>query len=258
MSGGSGPTPVFGNVGDTDQRSKIGTFNIAPTYTRILNTNAVLNFGGFVRRDGYNYYPSDNPLADLGPIQSETVAQQRSLLNAGAHADFPTTREFTYIKAGSVYQQTFLREHDNFGLVDPTFNSPCVDADGNPQPGSPIRRNAPPPACIRTILRWEAHSILSCCPTTSPAAVSSITSSATPTSRSLRSTSRTRSRPATGSSTWACAAISTTASLSRARRNRGSACAYNIKKTNTVLRVSYARTLETPFNENLVLSSRVL
>jgi hypothetical protein len=31
--------------------------------------------------------------------------------------------------------------------------------------------------------------------------------------------------------------------------------AYNIKPTNTVLRVSYARTLETPFNENLVISS---
>jgi TonB dependent receptor len=31
--------------------------------------------------------------------------------------------------------------------------------------------------------------------------------------------------------------------------------AYNIKRTNTVLRASYARVLETPFNENLVLSS---
>ena len=31
--------------------------------------------------------------------------------------------------------------------------------------------------------------------------------------------------------------------------------AYNVKKTNTVLRASYARVLETPFNENLVLSS---
>jgi hypothetical protein len=31
--------------------------------------------------------------------------------------------------------------------------------------------------------------------------------------------------------------------------------AYNIKKTNTVLRVSYSRVLETPFNENLILSS---
>jgi outer membrane receptor protein involved in Fe transport len=31
--------------------------------------------------------------------------------------------------------------------------------------------------------------------------------------------------------------------------------AYNIKKTGTVLRASYARTFETPFNENLLLSS---
>jgi hypothetical protein len=33
--------------------------------------------------------------------------------------------------------------------------------------------------------------------------------------------------------------------------------AYNIRPTNTVLRVSYARVLETPFNENLALSSVV-
>ena len=31
--------------------------------------------------------------------------------------------------------------------------------------------------------------------------------------------------------------------------------AYNVKRTNTVLRLSYAHTLESPFNENLVLSS---
>ena len=31
--------------------------------------------------------------------------------------------------------------------------------------------------------------------------------------------------------------------------------AYNIKTTNTVLRASYARIMETPFNENLVLAS---
>ena len=31
--------------------------------------------------------------------------------------------------------------------------------------------------------------------------------------------------------------------------------AYNIRKTNSVLRISYARTQESPFNENLVLSS---
>src|SRR5882757_5274460 len=67
VSGGSGPDPVFGNVGNTDQKSKIETFDIAPTYTRIFGTNSVLNFGAYIRRDAYNYYPSGNPLADLGP-----------------------------------------------------------------------------------------------------------------------------------------------------------------------------------------------
>src|SRR5262249_2511290 len=45
-------------VGPTDQRSQIKTFNIAPSWTRLLSTNAVFTLGGFVRRDQYNYYPS--------------------------------------------------------------------------------------------------------------------------------------------------------------------------------------------------------
>jgi len=54
-------------VGAADQRSKIGTFNIAPTWNRLINSNTVFTLGAFVRRDDYNYYPSDNPFADLGP-----------------------------------------------------------------------------------------------------------------------------------------------------------------------------------------------
>src|SRR5271170_5481676 len=50
VSGGAGPDPVFANVGNTDQLSKIETFDIAPTYTRIFGTSGVLNFGAYVRR----------------------------------------------------------------------------------------------------------------------------------------------------------------------------------------------------------------
>ena len=39
LSGGAGDSPVFGSVGNTDQRSKIGTYDIAPTFTRILGKN---------------------------------------------------------------------------------------------------------------------------------------------------------------------------------------------------------------------------
>ena len=72
ISGGASANPVFGNVGNTDQRSKIGTFDIAPTYTRTIGTNSVFNFGPYVRKDEYNYYPSNNPLADLGPPNLRT------------------------------------------------------------------------------------------------------------------------------------------------------------------------------------------
>jgi hypothetical protein len=135
ISGGPGSSPVFGTVGNTDQRSKILTYNVAPTYTRTVGVNSVFNVGAFVRRDTYNYYPSANPLADLGPIQSESIIQARSLTNAGVRSDFSYVKGVNNIKIGAVYQHTFLRENDSLGLINSTFNSPCVDTSGNSLPG---------------------------------------------------------------------------------------------------------------------------
>src|SRR5579863_7461612 len=102
VSGGSGSDPVFAGVGNTDQRSKIGTFDISPTYTRTIGANSVFNFGVYVRRDAYNYYPSGNPLADLGPtnLQTSSISQYRTLTNAGLHTDFSYVRGINNIKAG--------------------------------------------------------------------------------------------------------------------------------------------------------------
>jgi len=122
-------------VGPTDQRSKIQTYNIAPTWTRLINPTLVFTLGGFVRHDAYNYYPSENPFADLGPLQSESVTQNRSLTNAGALTYISYVKGIHNVKAGISYQQTFLTENDHFGIVNPTLNSPCLDALGNPVPG---------------------------------------------------------------------------------------------------------------------------
>ena len=47
----------FGNnVGDADQNSKIETFDIAPTYTRIIGKNAVFNFGPYIRKDSVSVF----------------------------------------------------------------------------------------------------------------------------------------------------------------------------------------------------------
>jgi hypothetical protein len=137
ISGGTSASPIFGDVGNADQRSAIGTFNIAPTYTRILGKNAVLNFGAFVRKDQYNYFPSGNPLADLGPsnLQTSSISQIRTLMNAAVHSDLSYVRGIHNIKIGVQYGQTFLRESDLLGIVENTYNSPCTDVNGNPLPG---------------------------------------------------------------------------------------------------------------------------
>ena len=61
----------FGNpVGPADQRSKIETFNIAPTYTRIVNKDTIFNFGELIRRDAFNYYPQQQSTGRSGPRSS--------------------------------------------------------------------------------------------------------------------------------------------------------------------------------------------
>src|SRR5207249_1595572 len=128
-------------VGPADQRSQIQTFNIAPSWTRLLNSNTVFTLGGFVRRDHFNYYPSANPFADLAPgLQQETLSQARKLTNAGIRSDVSYVKGVHNVKVGATYQQTFLDEDNRFSIVDPTLLSsltdenenPCVEANDNP------------------------------------------------------------------------------------------------------------------------------
>ena len=74
-------------TGPTDQRSKIGTIDISPSYTRVISQASVWNIGAYLRKDNYHYYPSGDPLADLGPVQQQSIGQDRSLANEGAHSD---------------------------------------------------------------------------------------------------------------------------------------------------------------------------
>src|SRR3984885_832567 len=131
-NGGLGPNGL--PVGPTDQRSKIRTFNIAPTWTRLLNPNTVFTFGGFARQDQYNYYPSDNPFADLIPgLQLQTIGQNRTLTNLGLRTNVSYIKGIHNIKAGITYEDTIITEKDSFGIVDPTLNTAgnpllqCID-----------------------------------------------------------------------------------------------------------------------------------
>ena len=250
-SGGASASPVFANVGNADQHSKIGTINISPTYTRIIGDNSVFNLGAFVRRDDYNYYPSGNPLADLGPanLQTSSISQNRTLTNSAMHADYSYAKGIHTIKAGAQYGQTFLNENDDLGIVDPTytFSAPCVDANGNPLPGysSPsqcaigVNPNYLPVLAPYDVTRGGgSYSFIGHTDVKELGLFveDQIKAGNWLFNLGLRGdvynglTAATQAEPRLG-------------------------IAYNIKPSATVLRISYARTLETPFNENLVLSS---
>ena len=110
-----------GTVGSADQRSQIKTFNFAPTWTRVIRPTTLFTLGAWLRRDAYHYYPSGNPLADLGPanLQQETISQDRTLANSGLRSSLSYVKGIHNVKAGVTYQQTFLTENFRLGIVAP-------------------------------------------------------------------------------------------------------------------------------------------
>jgi hypothetical protein len=279
-----------GPVGPTDQRSKIGSFNIAPSWTHVLNTHAVYTFGAWVRRDGYNYYPSSDPFADLGPpsLQRQSVSQNRTLTNAGLRTDLSYVKGIHQIKAGATYEQTFLNEDDTVGIVDPTYNAPCItDIYGtssvNPYPWvavpgltpadcpgltGPLQANvaanpnapgnAVPPAGAGTAGYpsglYPLYSTTLAPYDLSRGGVPYVFNGHTDVKELALYVRDNITKGAWSLNLGLRGDLYngiTTGSQAEPRLG----VAYNVKKTNTILRVSYARTLESPFNENLVLSS---
>jgi hypothetical protein len=253
-NGGLGPNGLL--VGPADQRSQIRTFNIAPTFTHLLNANTVLTVGAFVRHDQFNYYPSGNPFADLAPgLQQETLIQDRRLTNTGIRSDISYVKGIHNLKAGVTYQQTFLAEKDSFGIVDPTLNAVCLNADGSPntdpsvtdpgQCGGPVNPGGSPNPNFNSLLLpvdltrggslfpFNGHTDIKLL---SMYLQDAITTGPWTFNLGLRGD-----------------IYNGFVSHSEAEPRLG--IAYNVKRTNTVFRASYARVLETPFNENLILSS---
>jgi len=231
------------NVGNTDQRSKIGTFNIAPTWTRLISPSAVFTLGAFVRRDQYNYYPSNNPFADFGPINSETISQTRKLTNAGLRSDISYVKGIHNIKAGITFEHTFLKENDRFGIVDPNLLPTTTDAQGVNcfDPATDFATPGTACAVLLPIDLTRAGSQFTFLGHTDVKEISLYLQD-TITKGNWSFNLGVRGDLYRGLS-----------STSQAEPRLG--IAYNVKPTSTVLRLSYARTLETPFNENLVIAT---
>jgi hypothetical protein len=224
-------------VGPADQRAQINTFNIAPVWTRLISTTTLFTLGAFVRRDHFNYYPSSNVFADgTGLIpggSSATLNQDRTLTNAGLRSDVSYVKGVHNIKAGATFQHTFLTENFNFGITDPNFltNLGCPNGNPAPDPCAVL-----PPFDLTkggTLFPFQGHTDV----------------------KELAF----YGQDTITKGNWAFN-LGLRVDLYRGivhdwQPEPRVGVAYNIKKTNSVLRVSYSRVLETPFNENLILSS---
>ncbi len=292
-NGGDAPSAAAGclaafcgqPVGPTDQRSQIGTIDIAPSWDHLIGSTAVLTLGGWTRRDAYNYYPSDDPFADMGPfsLQRESVSQYRTLTNAGGRAVISYVSGINNIKGGIQYEQTFLNETDNLGIVDPTFNAPCLGPNTNPNtvadyPLAPVEGFTNPNQCAAAGL--EPNTLANTDPRVPGNPANGFLSPAlyplfSPTLAPFDLTRGGGLFTFNGHTDIKELALYLEDTITKGNWNfnlgiRGDlyngitsgrqaeprlGIAYNIKPSSTVLQVSYARTLETPFNENLILSS---
>lgn len=228
-------------VGPADQRAQIQTVNFSPGYTRVLSPSSVLTANYYFRRDNFHYYPSNNPFADRGApdLQQESISQQRSLANTGLRSDITYTHGVHNAKAGVSYGQTFLNENFQLGIVDPTLipNLGCLTTTPNPgipQPGTPCATLHPYDLTTGgSLYAFHGHTDVK---EFAAYAQDAVTAGAW-----------------TGNFGLRFDRYNGLASASQVQPRL--ALSYNIKRTGTVLRTSYARTLESPFNENLIISS---
>jgi hypothetical protein len=255
-----------------DQRAQIKTYNIAPTWTHLFSTSTLLNVGFFARHDQFNYYPSANPLADV----SETATQERKLTNLGLRSDLSYVKGIHNVKMGATFEHTLLTESFSLGLTDPTINSPCLaeNAAGDfvgvgdtslTDPSQCGGAGFQPNVAANPNATAPFIPLLGCIDLTRPTPAAG-DGCATPQSALFGFRGRGDVREIAlylqdtiTKGSWSFN-VGVRGDLYRGLTQESqieprAGISYNIRPSNTVLRVSYARILETPFNENLVVAS---
>jgi Carboxypeptidase regulatory-like domain len=231
-----------------DQRQLAKTFSIGLGYQHTFNPQTLLTIDPFIRQDRIDYYPSRDPFDDT----PATVSQDRHLTNWGTRADLSYANGTHNIKVGTQLMQTKLVENFALGLTDPTFNPVCLTLDGQPL-ALPTVTN--PSACAG--LGYVAN------PNLSPGLIPfDLTRGG--------SLFRFHGRANINEQS---AYVQDQMTIKNLSLNLGlrfdnydgishdellqprAGISYLFKKTGTVFRGSYSRTMETPYNENLVLSS---
>jgi hypothetical protein len=233
---------------EQDQRQRVVTWNIAPGYQHTFNARTLLTVNPFFRQDRVDYYPSRDIFADI----PATIAEARRLTNYGVKADVSYAPARHNVKIGTQLMQTRLRESFQLGLTDPLFNPVCVDAAGEPQllPGitDPARCSQ-----LRLASNPELQPGLIAFDLTRGGSLFNFDGKAHINQYAFYA-----------QDSFTIGHLNITGGLRVDRYNGLSQAtgvqprigvSYQLPPTGTILRASYSRTFETPYNENLVLSS---
>ncbi|HTW66986.1 MAG TPA: TonB-dependent receptor [Bryobacteraceae bacterium] len=100
-----------------DQKQRVLTYDVAPGYQHTFGSTSLLTVNSFVRRDQVNYYGSRDPFDDT-PV---TESQNRFLTNYGVKADVSMTHGRHNFKFGTQVQQTRLLENFTLGVTSPAI-----------------------------------------------------------------------------------------------------------------------------------------
>ena len=242
------PNTFDSQAAGQDQRSQIRSFNVAPGWTHLINANTLFTINPFVRFDRSQYFPSGNPLADL----PATLSQSRYLTNTGFRTDISYSKGVHNAKVGGSYWHTLLRESFDIAITDPGFNAVCVDQSGgavsNPTPLSPNQCGAagdqPNPAFIPNLLPYDLTRGGRPYPFFGSADIQELAFYA----QDSIKLGRLSLNPGVRYDRYN--------GLSRGHQLQPRfGLAYRTPLTNTVIRLSYARLFETPYNENLIIAS---
>jgi hypothetical protein len=231
-----------------DQRSQIRSFNLAPGWTHTLNPETLFTINPFLRFDRSQYFPSQNLLADL----PATVSQSRYLAKVGFRTDLAYSHGIQNAKIGGSYWHTLLRESFNIAITDPSFNAVCVDASGGTVDvpkllnGNQCQTNGyqPNPGLIPNLLPYDLTRGGRLYPFHGDADITELALYAQDSIKIGRLTLNPGLR------------YDRYDGLSQGRQLQPRfGLAYRTPWTNTVVRLSYARLFETPYNENLIIAS---
>jgi hypothetical protein len=210
------PNTYDQNDAGQDQHQKIDTFNVAPGWSQVIGGSTLFSANAFMRRDHLVYTPSADPFAD----SSASVSQDRTLTNIGVKIDLAHSHGPHNVKMGAAFNATKLEENFTLGFTDPSF------ADENPDflPFDLTRGGSPFVYDQSKTINQQAGYIQD-----------DIKAGNANFKLGVRIdhydglATETLVQPRLGVS-------------------------YAVPQSGTVLRASYGRTLETPYNENLLLS----